>query len=56
MTASVVGLISPIWLAFEADSVNQMLPSGPAVIPTGQLSDEMGKSVVSPVAGSNSPT
>ena len=33
--ACVVGLIIPIWLARL--SVNQRLPSGPVVIPWGQL-------------------
>ncbi len=48
--AWVVGLIIPIWLALP--SVNQRLPSGPAVIPPGpELAVGMGNSVMAWVVG-----
>ena len=48
--AWVVGLIIPIWLA--PYSVNQRLPSGPAVIPRGwDLAVGMGNSVMAWVVG-----
>ena len=49
--AWVVGLIIPIWLA-HGRSVNQRLPSGPAVIPQGpELAVGMGNSVMAWVVG-----